>query len=130
MSNEIITKIEEVHLQGDHWSGEEGYKVTTSEQEVLLLIDNAQSCCEDWGYLMSEDEPQRFVGSTLLGIEITETDRTGKDLVENMYEGDVLFVDLKTSMGTLQFVAYNYHNGYYGHGVRVESTQLKHSAVL
>ena len=31
---------------------------------------------------------------------------------------------------TKQFVAYNAHNGYYGHTVRVESQQLSHDEVL
>jgi len=41
-----------------------------------------------------------------------------------------MFVDLKTDRGKLQFVAYNEHNGYYGHEAEVICNQLNHSEVL
>ncbi|MEL3959481.1 hypothetical protein NST17_20225 [Caldifermentibacillus hisashii] len=41
-----------------------------------------------------------------------------------------MFVDIITSNGTLQFVAYNEHNGYYGHEAKVISTQIEHSEFL
>lgn len=44
--------------------------------------------------------------------------------------GGVMFVDLKTDRGILQFVACNEHNGYYGHEATVECTQLMHTEML
>lgn len=39
-------------------------------------------------------------------------------------EGDFVFINLETNKGTLQFVLYNSHNGYYGHCSSITSTQL------
>ena len=41
-----------------------------------------------------------------------------------------MFVNLETNKGTLQFVAYNEHSGYYGHEAKVQCTQLMHSETL
>ena len=41
-----------------------------------------------------------------------------------------MFVDIVTDRGVLQFVAYNIHNGYYGHEAKVISTQLEHNETL
>lgn len=30
----------------------DGYKITTTEHEYMILIDNGQSCCESWGILL------------------------------------------------------------------------------
>jgi tRNA(Ile2) C34 agmatinyltransferase TiaS len=46
------------------------------------------------------------------------------------FEGGVMFVNIETNEGTLQFVAYNEHNGYYGHIAKVQSMQLSHEVVL
>lgn len=137
MSNDIITKIEEFDTGPETrgWGGEAGYRIHTNDQVVTLAIGSEQNCCEDWGYLMSEDDVQRFVGSTLLDVEITDTACFNHGLAlgsdeDSFYEGEAMFVNVHTSMGLLQFVAYNIHNGYYGHQARVESKQVKHEVVL
>jgi len=38
-----------------------------------------------------------------------------------------MFVDLLTNIDVIQFVAYNEHNGYYGHTASVSSNQLNFS---
>ena len=43
----------------------DGYKITTSEQEYLILIDNGQCCCESWGYFSSEDDFGDYIGKNL-----------------------------------------------------------------
>jgi len=122
---ETILNIEEVSLtEDDRWYGEDGFKITTTEQEVLLLIDSGQACCEDWGYLMSEDDIQKFVGAHLHNISITDPELENRELVGDLDEGEAMFVNIHTSRGVLQFVAYNGHNGYYGHRARVVSKQL------
>jgi hypothetical protein len=119
---------------------EEGWKIETTEQVITLAISNGQSCCENWGYLMSEDWTGKFLEAELRGISLTDTNRTKKtfsgkwtaEMEEKNptaifieQEGQVMFVDIETDKGTLQFVAYNSHNGYYGHRVRVSSKQLR-----
>ena len=136
---ELITKIEPIKEKGEYWGNDAGFKITTDDQEIKLLIDDDANCCESWGYFLTEDDTEQFVGANLLGVEITDTNRSNRVFLsgwndeadpdddrerEYLDEGDVLFVDIITSRGTLQFVAYNAHNGYYGHSARVESKQL------
>lgn len=125
---EIITKIEEVQWEkvNERKYGA-GYKITTNKQSILFLIANYQACCEDWGYLTSEDNLEEFIGAELNDIRITDTALKTYDLPKNHggdYENNVVFLTLETSKGPLQFVAYNYHNGYYGHNVYVRSNQI------
>ena len=130
---ETILKIEDLELDGDSWCSQAGYKVTTTDQEIVLVIDNEQSCCETFGYFWCNDKVQDFVGAELWGISLTDTELDAvfmDENVQNMYEGGIMFVDLVTSRGVLQFVAYNSHNGYYGHRAVVKSTQLEHSEIL
>lgn len=133
---EKILKIEE-HYEGERWSRMAGYIITTTEQVIKLLIDDEGQCCENWGYFMSEDDINDFVGADLLDIKITDTElREGLleqhelDVNDRWFEGGVMFVDIITSNGVLQFVAYNEHNGYYGHEAKVISKQLNHEEYL
>ena len=144
--NEVILSIEEienVNLKGEKddehgWDRHDGFKITTTEQEILLLISSYQSCCESWGYFMSEDDLDKFLAADLVGIEVTDTNRSHRHVFTEGFaeikgdgrepihldSGDVMFVDIKTSVGTLQFTAYNAHNGYYGHSAHIVSLQL------
>ena len=124
---ETILKIEETTFDR-----KDGFIITTTEQEIKLGIDNGQSCCENWGYFMSEDDFSDFIGALLVDVKITDTLLRPNDEfdVNNMYEGDVMFVNVETSNGLLQFVAYNEHNGYYGHEACVISKQVNESEYL
>jgi len=114
-----------------------GFQVMTDKQLIRLYIDNQSQCCESWGYFWCNDNPQDFVGAELRGVSVTDT-ALNEALVEaktfppedEYFTGGVMFVNLETDRGTLQFVAYNEHNGFYGHLATVESTQLAHTAVL
>lgn len=112
----------------------DGYKVTTSGEPILVLIDNCQSCCENWGYMASDDDLSLFVGANLREVELTDTrldtwklteeakrqEATDKEHGWSPYEaGGVQFVTFKTSRGDFQLAVYNGHNGYYGHGIIV-----------
>lgn len=127
--------------EGAHDYGREaGFQIATTDQVITLAIDDEACCCESWGYFLTEDDTSKFVGAALLGVEVTDTNRSTKtfdndfagDEDTNVYidDGDVLFVDIRTDRGTLQFVAYNAHNGYYGHTARVSSKQLQHETTL
>lgn len=133
---EQILKIED-YQEGEHWNSASGYAITTNKQVIKLLIDDDQQCCENFGYFMSEDDFSDFVGAELLDIKVTDTElkeglleKHDLDINDRWFEGGVMFVDLITSKGTLQFVAYNEHNGYYGHEAKVISEQLKHEEYL
>lgn len=134
---EVIAKIEEISNYRDEnvRYGADGYAITTNKQMIRLLIDNDQDCCEQWGYLMSEDDLSKFIGSSLLDITITDTALSTIQFEqylgpEDMDAGGMMFVNINTDRGLLQFVAYNAHNGYYGHEAHVISEQLNHSERL
>lgn len=122
---EKILKIEETSFDG-----KDGFVITTDQQEIKLGIDNGQSCCENWGYFMSEDDLSEFVGSNLISVKVVDTALKRRDEIEDLYEGDAMFVNIETSNGLLQFVAYNEHNGYYGHEACVISKQVKEECYL
>lgn len=134
-SEEKILSIEEIHGYrtpgGDSRDRFSGYRVTTSEQSVLLLIDDDQQCCESYGYFLSEDNLSDFVGAELQDISVTDTLLKTKEVYkDDVAQGVTLFVNLETDRGTLQFVAYNNHNGYYGHPAAVISKTLNVSVEL
>lgn len=98
----------------------DGYKVDTDEQSVYVLIDNGQSCCEDWGYFASEDDMTPFIGAELTDIVLTDKALNTQKVEQSGYyddAGGIQFVDFVTDRGTFQLAVYNAHNGYYGHGI-------------
>jgi hypothetical protein len=115
---EIISKIEEVDSNNNS-----GYLITTNKQKIEILIDNLQDCCEEWGYVCSEDNPNDFIGAKLLNIVLVDEGLKTYDFVGDS-ECTAMFINLETDKGLLQFVLYNIHNGYYGHEVRIRSHQL------
>lgn len=134
---EKITKIEEVFnlnedggTTDDSYYGFDGFRVSTDKQDITVLISNGQSCCENWGYLVSEDDTEKFVGATLKDVTITDTALITHDDLKYLDEGEAMFVNFETSKGTFQIAVYNGHNGYYGHSVKVNSTQVTREDVL
>lgn len=133
--SEKILKIEERTFQNENkWNTMEGYVVKTDKQDILIGISNGQSCCENWGYFSTNDDIKEFVGADLLDIKLTDTSLNTK-IIEEKFKygldgGDIQFVDLITSKGTLQFAVYNSHNGYYGHSIEIKSNQLNYESCL
>lgn len=134
---EVIEKIEECTFNPTprkSFPSFDGYRITTDKQTILVGIDNGQCCCEHWGYLTSEDDLDVFIGAQLGNVRVTDTalntavEKAVGDL--GMYEGSCMFVTFETSEGDFQFVAYNEHNGYYGHEAMVISTQVTDSEIL
>lgn len=104
------------------YSAMDGYKVETDKHTICVLIDNGQSCCESWGYFSSEDDMNRFVGTELKEINLTDKALNVKKVEESGYyedEGGIQFVDFVTNEDIFQLAVYNAHNGYYGHGILV-----------
>lgn len=109
----------------------DGFEIITNKQIIKLGITNSQSCCENWGYFMTCDPIKFFEGAILYDIKLTDTALDTKQLeAKEIIEANLMFVTLETSEGTLQFVAYNEHNGYYGHEAIVISEQLYHTETL
>lgn len=133
---EKIVKIKDYVGKNDY-ANVAGFAVVTDKQSIKLYIDNDSSCCEQWGYFWCNDDPQDFIGAELLRVSLTDTALNEAQMEENhlnpndsLFEGGVMFVNLETDKGTLQFVAYNEHNGYYGHEARVQCTQITHAETL
>lgn len=124
---EEILKIEE--LSTDY---EDGFVITTDKQIIKLLMENGLQCCENYGYFMSEDNLDNFIGAKIRSIYTTDIALKTYEILDLDYLdfGDVLFVNIDTTKGLLQFTAYNAHNGYYGHRVRIESQQLSLETTL
>lgn len=130
---ETITEIKDLEFENNDgfrtsWAG---YEVVTNERRIRLYIENNQQCCENFGYFWSNDKMEDFLGSALYGIKLTDTSLNEVKFSErginprNLdYGGKVMFVNLITDRGVLQFVAYNDHNGYYGHEAAVECREL------
>lgn len=116
----------------------DGYKIVTYKNIYMVLIENGQCCCEDWGYFSSNDDIQSYVGKELSEVRLTDVARNIKKIEEldlsSMYNhsflceaGDIIFVDfVMTDGNVLQLAVYNAHNGFYGHDILV----LKNQEVL
>lgn len=134
---EIIRKIELFSGKEDY-SEHEGYAITTDLQVIKLYITNDQHCCENWGYFMTPDDTSDFIGAELVSVAVVDDSLETKELFSRIaespedsdYLGDTMFVNIETNKGTLQFTAYNEHNGYYCHKATVACTQLKASKRL
>jgi len=109
--------------------GCDGFVITTDSQEIKLGITTDQQCCEEWGYFMTQDDLSGFVGADLIDVSVTDKTLVNHDLRDH-FVGQAMFVNVQTSRGLLQFVAYNEHNGYYGHMACVLSNQINHSELL
>ena len=124
---EKILRIEETNFKTDEkgWSNYDGYQIITDQQTIKIGISDERACCENFGCIITNDETKEFIGAELHGISITDTALNNKKIEELEYLdcGGAMFVNLETSEGLLQFVAYNAHNGYYGHEAVLVSKQ-------
>lgn len=131
---EKILRIEERNWKNapDDWSGYDGYEIVTTDQTIRVGISDGQCCCESFGCIITNDDTKDFIGATLKGVSLTDTALNNKkiDELEYLDSGGAMFVNLETSKGLLQFVAYNAHNGYYGHEAVLISKQLNKSESL
>lgn len=111
-----ITNISEVSFKSEaSWGTYDGLVVSLDNgTDVKVGISDGQSCCENWGYITSEDNYEDFIGAELISVAGVDSKLAHVELQE-IHEGDMMFVNFNTSEGVLQFVAYNEHNGYYAH---------------
>jgi hypothetical protein len=117
-----------------------GYEVLTNRQRIRLLISDEASCCESWGYFLSEDDTKSFEGAEFMGVRVVDVNLTSKTFDNDwrkagpdnisLDDGDTMFVNIQTDRGVLQFVAYNAHNGYYGHAALITQEAIVHEDSL
>ena len=128
--SEIIQSVEDYEENRDRghkiWCRRRGFKITTNKQVMKMLIDDESSCCESWDILASEKDFSEYIGAEIQEVvQVDEQLMPYADMQDSIDEGGSVMVNIVTNKGTIQFVAYNNHNGYYGHQVTFESTQLK-----
>jgi len=97
---------------------DDGYEIVTNRQVIRMGIDQNRRCCEDFGYLMSNDNISEFEGHYLIDIKVVDEFLNVKD-IKHYVNANTMFVNFETSNGTLQFVSYNEHNGYYAHAAYI-----------
>lgn len=117
-----IIDIEEVHSiepSKEDYNTYVGYRVQTDKTKALVLVSDGQSCCENFGYITTNDDLKEFLGAEVLKIEVVDTALRKHDAIEYMDEGEIMFVNFETDRGTLQLAVYNSHNGYYGHTAKL-----------
>ena len=113
----------------------QGYSITTNKQIITFAIDNNTQCCENYGYFATNDSISEFIGAELLDVTLTNTalctekfeeilKKFHVDVNDEERTTETMFVNFETSKGILQFVAYNNHNGFYGHHARIQSQYL------
>lgn len=134
--SEVIKAIREVQNykpgKEDYWEAFDGFEVETDKQKIYVLIRGNQLCCEEWGYLSTPDDQSEFIGARLLSIAIVDQALQHERLekaCDSSYR-ETMFVNFETDKGTFQLTAYNAHNGYYGHDVRVISKQFNYEGTL
>lgn len=95
------------------------YSITGEKEIKEKNFKNYQK----WGYLSSEDDFGSFIGSELKNVYVTDTklETIVPKMEEDLDAGSAMFINVETTKGLLQFAAYNEHNGYYGHGVKLVS---------
>lgn len=107
----------------------EGFIIKTESEEIRVGIDSEHQCCEQAGYLITEEKDLKyFIGADLINVYETSEDLTNVEIpVSSDWDQDEIrtfFVTIETDKGTFQFVAYNAQNGYYGHHVRIVRKNL------
>ncbi len=126
----VIQEVENIEIDG--WTMWDGYQIDTTDQTIYVAISNGQSCCESWGYLVSDDDLGQFINAELRSIVVVDAGLNTKMVEAGEYldEGEIIFVNFDTSEGLFQIACYNAHNGYYGHTVRIVSKQVDEELVV
>lgn len=105
-------------LHGDNYLG--AIITLSDDSQIKFGIRSYQDCCENWGYLHSPDDVQEVVGGRFLSLEeVDNLSPAAKEALEceGVHDDSFQAMRLVTSKGTVDFVVYNEHNGYYSHDV-------------
>lgn len=111
---EIIVSVKEIDTfkyKHDAWFG---YEIVTNKQTIRVLISDFQNCCERYGVDMNTPDKKDIVGDTVISVGWAKNTCKDDDYLQTAT------VNLETSSGLTELIAYNEHNGYYPHSVYVE----------
>ncbi len=124
-TQEIPEKIEEVNkefsivLNNVEWIG---VLIRTTKQAMMFLIDNFQSCCEEYAVYLENLFNINLIGSTIIDINWIE------DISEEWLSS--IKLELITDKGKVYIHMYNNHNGYYPHSYKILTSNYKNTGEL
>lgn len=84
-------------------------RLTFEDKTNLILWDDGQSCCES-RYITCDDDLPKFVNSIFRDLEVVNMPSI--EVEYTVHEAQAL--NIHTSVGIIQCVTHNEHNGYYG----------------
>lgn len=121
-----ILSIDENYTSADLYSSG-GIKIYTDEGDFTFIMNDQQSCCEQFGYVYTPNIVSDFIGSELLKVSeiTTEFDANkahGTDIISD-YDTATSHFKIETSVGDILFTFYNSHNGYYSHDYCVKKDE-------
>ena len=87
-----------------------GFEVVTTKQNISLVIENIQLCCEDWGAACDHDA--KFIGAIIKKVG------WGRDVFDKRIKRTTAIIEIMTDMGKLELSVWNEHDGYYEHDVQ------------
>lgn len=108
---ETILKIEE-----EGFGCNDGFVIITSMRRIRIGIERARQRVRfDYGYFVSENDISDFIGAELTDYSVGDTLLKPIDSVDEsiMRESEVMFLNLETSKGVVQFGVYK-NNDYDG----------------
>lgn len=115
----------------------DGFSIKTKVDETIIGISSDQNCCEQAGIISTEDNLSDYIGALLWRVSlVTQEGEQDYKVIPierksmDPHQLHAIFVNLETQAGQLQFVLYNYQNGYYGHEVVIKSRNLSVSATI
>ena len=86
--------------------------IHTSTYDITIDIDDYQLCCEEIG-------TKTTFNDTFIGAEVTKVRWAfAKEANDTIYDGSATII-VETNRGNFELTAWNNHNGYYPHNVRV-----------
>ena len=88
--------------------------IHTTEYDITIEIDDYQLCCEKFGTKTTFNET--FIGAEVNKVRWAWAKEEAK--YGDMYDGSATII-VETTRGNFDLTAWNNHNGYYPHDVRV-----------
>jgi len=129
----IITAINPDYTEKAKYGTNIGLLLETDKDDIKILINNEQYCCENFGTLFfnTPGDPEKHIGAKLLEVkQITVSNESylGKYGLDD--GGDEIQLRIITSKGYLQYAIYNAHNGYYAHSGLIQIFNNKEEITL
>ncbi len=134
-SKDIILEINEVkdYCDTNPYTKYDGFEIKTSQQTVKLLVENVQSCCEDFNTIISPKVSfYSFVGSEIINVKYSNKKDFEEfpSMIRNDSDTQYVTIEIMTSNGPFYLIGYNHHNGYYSHECIVEWKDFKETGSL